>query len=74
LTICIASVCNNGSALVLAADRAVTSPSLSIEFEHPGKKMTCLSDSCVALTAGDALAHTELFDMVKGEIAALRAP
>jgi 20S proteasome alpha/beta subunit len=73
MTICVAAVCENGSTLVLAADRAVTS-SISIEFEHPGKKMIRLSDSCITLTAGDALAHTELFDMVNEEITKHRAP
>jgi len=74
VTICIAAACENGSALVLASDRAVTSSSISIEFEHPGKKMSRLSDTCVALTAGDALAYTELFYRVTGEIAKQRTP
>jgi len=73
MTICIAALCEGGSALVLAADRAITS-NLSIEFEHPGKKMTQLSDSCYALTAGDALASTELFGIVQDEIAIHKAP
>jgi 20S proteasome alpha/beta subunit len=73
LTICIAAVCEKGSTLVLAADRAVTG-NIAIEFEHPGKKMTCLSDSCVALTAGDALSYTELFDMVVENIAMHKSP
>lgn len=74
VTICIAAICEDGSTLVTASDRAVTSSSISIEFEHPAKKMTCLSDSCVALTAGDALAYTELFNRVYREIADHRTP
>jgi len=73
-TICIAAICNEGSSLVLATDSMVTNEGLSIQFEHPTRKMTHLSDSCVALTAGDALAHTELFDLVQTKIAALKAP
>jgi len=73
MTICIAAMCDKGSALVLAADRAVTS-SLSIEFEHPGKKMTLLSKGCYALTSGDALAYTELFEEVRDEIAMQKSP
>jgi len=74
MTICIAAICEQGSALVLATDSMITNEGLSIEFEHPGKKMTPLSDTCIALTAGDALAHTELFNMVQEEITKLRTP
>ena len=74
MTICIAAVCGRGSVLVMAADRMLTSSALSIQFEHASRKFTPLSDSCVALTAGDALAHTELFDAVRDEIAKIKAP
>lgn len=74
MTICIAAICEKGSGLILAADSMLTNAGLSIQFEHPTRKMTRLSDSAVALTAGDALAHTELFNMVQGEIAELKAP
>jgi len=74
MTICIAAICEKGSSLVLATDSMITNEGLSIQFEHPTKKMTSLSDSCIALTAGDALAHTELFNMVQGEITKLKAP
>lgn len=74
MTICIAAICEKGSSLILATDSMVTNEGLSIQFEHPTKKMTPLSDSCIALTAGDALAHTELFNMVQGEITKLKAP
>ncbi len=74
MTICIAAICQQGSSLVLASDSMLTNAALSIQFEHPTKKMTRLAESSVALTAGDALAHTELFDMVQVEIAGLKAP
>ena len=74
MTICIAAICEKGSSVVLATDSMLTNEALSIEFEHPTKKMTPLSDSCIALTAGDALAHTELFDIVREEIIKLKAP
>lgn len=74
MTICIAAICEKGSSVVLATDSMLTNEALSIEFEHPTKKMTRLSDSCIALTAGDALAHTELFDIVREEIIKLKAP
>lgn len=68
MTICIALICNNGSNAVLVTDSMITNVGLSIEFEHPTKKMTTLSQCCAALTAGDALADTELFNMVHQEI------
>jgi len=74
MTICIAAICEKGSSVVLTADSMLTNEALSIQFEHPTKKMTRLSDSCIALTAGDALAHTELFDIVQEEIIKIKAP
>jgi hypothetical protein len=74
MTICISALCEMASNVVLATDSMITNPGLSIEFEHPTKKTTLLSDSCAALTAGDALAHTELFNMVYGRISALKDP
>jgi len=74
MTICIAAICQQRSSLVLASDSMLTSSALSIQFEHPTKKMARLSDSCIALTAGDALAHTELFNAVQGQVARLKAP
>ena len=74
MTICIAAICEQSTCLVLAADAMITSHTLSVEFEHPKRKMTSLSDRCVALTAGDALAHTELFNVAAKGIEALREP
>lgn len=74
ITICIGAICENGSGLILATDSMVTNEGLSIQFEHPTKKMTILSNSYIALTAGDALAHTELFNIVQGEVTKLKSP
>ena len=74
VTVCLATICEDNSALVLASDCMITSGALSIQFEHSRKKMTRLSDHCMALTAGDALAHTELFNMVQSEIEKLKSP
>lgn len=74
MTICIAAICEKGSYAVLATDSMLTQEWLSIQFEHPTRKITKLCDCCAALTAGDALAHTELFNMVQGKIDNLRFP
>lgn len=74
MTICIAAICEQGSSLILATDSMLTNDTLSIQFEHPTRKMANLSDSCIALTAGDALAYTEVFNLVQQEITTLKAP
>ncbi|VVB63557.1 Uncharacterised protein [uncultured archaeon] len=73
LTVCIAAICDKSKALVLASDCMITSDGLLLNFEHPCKKMSLLA-GCVALTAGDALAYTELFDMANTEVEKLKAP
>lgn len=73
MTVCIAAICDGGKALVLASDCMVTSPSLSLNFEHSCKKMSPLA-GCVALTAGDALSYTELFDMANEAVGKLKNP
>ncbi len=72
MTICIAAICDNYKTLVLASDSMLTSP--MIEFEQPTKKMTELGIHCIAMTAGNALAHTELFNSVRCSIEALKSP
>ena len=68
MTICIGALCDNGKAAVVAMDRMLTAEVLSIEFEHPGNKLTRITDNCVALTAGNALGYVELFRAVKDEL------
>lgn len=74
MTICIATICENRNAVVVASDRMVTAQFLALEFEHPGSKIEIISKTCVGLTAGDALAHTELFRACRGMIGALHSP
>lgn len=68
MTICIGALCENRTKGIVASDRMVTESRLSIKFEHDEKKFESLSDTCVALTAGEALSPTELFRTVKSEI------
>lgn len=74
MTICIAAIYGNYSGIVAASDSMLTNPGLSVEFEQPTKKMTKLSELCLALTAGDAVAHTELFNDVQNQINNLKCP
>jgi len=68
MTVCIGAICENGSKIVVTADRMVTAEHLSIEFESQERKVLKLTNSCVTMTAGDALAHTEVFKHARSEI------
>lgn len=74
MTVCIAAICEEGTHVILATDTMVTNPGIPIEFEHPSKKMTPLAQNCVARTAGDALAHSELFAMARSHVNQFRDP
>jgi len=68
VTICIGVICDSGKKAIVAADRMVTARGLSIEFEGEERKIIPLSDSSVAMTAGDALIHAEILGNAKAEI------
>lgn len=74
MTICIGAICDKYKAAVVASDKMVTAWYPPIEFEHDTPKIEELSDTCVALTAGSALAHTELFREVKSDLATISKP
>ena len=60
--------------MVVASDRMITASYPPVEFEHDVPKLEEIGRSCVALTAGDALAHVDLFRTAKGAIGGLSAP
>ena len=73
MTVGIGVLCEDRSAVVLVADRMMTS-GLDIEFEQEIRnKITELSEQCRALISGDAFAFTELFDGVSSAVANLKA-
>jgi hypothetical protein len=74
MTICIGAICDDNKAVVIASDRMITSTYPLIEFEHSRSKTTQISNSCIALTAGDALANAELFRKVKGVTSSVAQP
>ena len=55
MTIGIAASCANGGAIVVASDRMLSAPFLTVEFDHQDTKIDQISDNCVALSSGDAL-------------------
>ena len=74
LTICIATICDSSKKVVTAGDRMMTAGDLTVAFEHDEPKITKLAGNCLALTAGPALVHTDLFRNVKREIHAGATP
>ncbi len=74
MTICLAMACEDGKSVVAVADRMVSDTSLSLEFEQQTRKIELIGDSFAALTAGDALRHTDLIRDAGEEISSLKQP
>lgn len=68
MTICVNTLCDNNKKAVVASDKMITIEGLSQEFEHETPKLKCLNERCLAVSAGDALLPTELFEEVEKEI------
>jgi 20S proteasome alpha/beta subunit len=74
MTIIIGATCDGGKTGIAVADRMLTSSDLSMAFEHDVPKITRLCDNCVALTAGSALAPTDVFKPAIQRLADKRTP
>jgi 20S proteasome alpha/beta subunit len=74
MTIAIGALCNSGKAVIVASDRMITGRYPPIEFEHNVSKVEPLGPSCVTATAGNALAHIEVFRSVRAKLYQLQAP
>lgn len=66
MTICIAVLCDEGRSVVVAADRMVSAPFLTVEFDHPNAKIDEIGPRCVALSAGDVLSLTDILSESSG--------
>lgn len=60
MTVCIALICDNRQSIVAVADRMISDESLSLESEQDTRKIERIGENFTALTAGDALRHTDL--------------
>jgi hypothetical protein len=75
MTVCIAAVCDNGTKLVVAADRMFTAaPPVNVEFETTEKKIETLSASCVALFAGNSSYAFEVLQQTSESLAGSQRP
>lgn len=66
MTICIAALCEEGQAVVVASDRMLSAPFLTIEFDHPDAKIDTINPRCVVLSSGDALSVTDILSDSSG--------
>lgn len=74
MTICIAALCQGGRTVVVASDHMITAGFLALEFEHPSTKFDILTENIIGLTAGNALANTDLFRECRSAISQLQSP
>jgi hypothetical protein len=70
MTICIAALCDKAKSCVVAADREITAPALSLEFEHRESKIDLLSKKCVVMSSGDTLLMAEIISKTRFAIPA----
>jgi len=74
MTICIAANCADARSVVVASDRMLSAPFLLLEFDHADAKIDEVSRTCVALTAGDALAADSVLAAGSGSPGQLSNP
>jgi hypothetical protein len=74
MTVCIAALCDNGHALVVASDRMLSAPYLTLEFDHRDAKIDMIGPMCVTLSAGDALSVQDIVVGGVGVTAQLQHP
>ena len=74
MTICIAAIAADRSAVVVASDRMLSAGFLSLEFDHPRSKLERLGHTCVGMSAGDALPVGQLFASAKPVATQLQSP
>lgn len=74
MTICIGAICDEGKKAVATSDRMITITMPPIEYEHAVPKISKISKSCIALTSGSALAHTDLCREAQSRISGMSAP
>jgi len=73
MTICIASICDDGKSLVVAADQMFTMQApLNLEFEPPVSKIEKIGTNCVILAAGNSVFAQELTNRTRSKLQAGR--
>lgn len=68
MTVCLGTICENGTSVIVASDRMWTQKYLSVEFEYGEPKIDNIGECCVLTTAGSVIAPTELIENSKSDI------
>ena len=68
MTICIAGISDKSKSVIFASDRMVTANYPPMEFEHNKSKITKVSNKCIMLSAGNALANDDIMWSLKNKI------
>ena len=75
MTICIASICDAGLHIVVAADRMFTaSDPVNLEFETEETKIEILAPSCIVLSSGNSSFATEVLEPTRQLIGGSLSP
>jgi hypothetical protein len=75
VTVCIAAICDNGKAIIVAADRMFTAGApINLEFETAEQKIEPLSPSCAALLAGNSAFGTEIMQGARTRLRGAQRP
>lgn len=68
MTICIGTLCEDGHACVVAADRQITVGGINLEFEHADKKIEDIIDGCVVMSSGEALLASQVIEATRAAL------
>jgi len=75
MTVCIATVCESGKRIIVAADRMLTfPPPMNLEFETEEQKIEELAPNCVALISGSTAIATEILGKVRKKLKGNQSP
>jgi len=65
MTVCIAALCSEGKSCVVGADRQITFPAMSLEYEHHDRKIDVLTSRCAVLSSGDSAVAAEVIEKTR---------
>ena len=69
VTVCVAAICENNTAILGASDRMLTAG--NVQFQPPASKSYQLTASIVAMAAGDMSVQAEIISELRGRISLL---
>ncbi len=74
MTVCIASLSENGQACVVCADRQVTNPGMNLTFEASEPKIETLTATTIAMASGDSALAGQIVERARRQLSAATNP